>query len=119
MPLCAVTVVSTFSRGGFLAMAAATATYVALHRRRVGLSGPCRDPRNWYLPSVAPIPEGYFDRLETIRHYEERGESLPSVGPTSGVAPWTWRSDNCLEWDSETTRLHTTGMTGHTAGIAN
>lgn len=78
VPLCAFTVVSTFSRGGFLALAAATMTYVALHQRRV----------RWSLSLAAiavvaltfmPIPEGYFDRLSTIRTYDVAGQEDESA----------------------------------------
>jgi putative inorganic carbon (hco3(-)) transporter len=70
VPLCAITVVSTFSRGGFIALAAATLVFVLLQRRRLaalaalGVVG---------LLAVAfvPVPEGYFDRLQTIQTYEE------------------------------------------------
>lgn len=70
VPLCAITVVSTFSRGGFVAMAVATLAFVMLQRRRVmALVG------MMVLAGVAfllvPVPEGYFDRLETIQTYEE------------------------------------------------
>ena len=67
---CGITVVSTFSRGGFLALAVATLVYILLQRRRLvvllslgvvaGIA---------YL--VVPIPQGYLDRLETIHTYEK------------------------------------------------
>jgi putative inorganic carbon (hco3(-)) transporter len=67
------TIVSTFSRAGFLAAAVAVLAFAALQRRRaaalllvaaVGVVA--------YL--VVPIPKGYFDRLETIQTYEDVGE---------------------------------------------
>lgn len=67
------TVISTFSRGGFLALAAATVTFIALQRRRMaGLT---------VLAAVvvvallfAPIPKGYTERLATIQTYDEIDE---------------------------------------------
>ncbi|MDH4062795.1 MAG: O-antigen ligase family protein [Acidobacteriota bacterium] len=83
VPLCGLTVISTFSRGGFLAMVAATATYVALDRRRVGLSLGLAVMLIIGV-SVAPIPEGYLERLETIRTYQE-------VDETSAISrPYFW-----------------------------
>lgn len=70
VPLCAITVVSTFSRGGFLALACATLVYVMLQRRRlVALAGLAIVA----LLAVAfvPVPEGYLDRLQTIQSYDE------------------------------------------------
>ena len=69
IPLSCFGLVSTFSRGAFLALAAGMFVFVLLQRRRV-LS----------IAAVAaaivgstymPIPEGYFNRLETIQTYEE------------------------------------------------
>jgi probable O-glycosylation ligase (exosortase A-associated) len=70
VPLCAITVVSTFSRGGFVALAVATLAFVMLQRRRVmALVGMTVLAGIAFL--VVPVPEGYFDRLETIQTYEE------------------------------------------------
>lgn len=73
IPACAFTVVSTFSRGGFLGLAAALLFYVALHQKRVRLSMAGAAFVVLGL-TFAPIPDGYFDRLETITNYEEIGE---------------------------------------------
>jgi putative inorganic carbon (HCO3(-)) transporter len=73
IPLCAFTVVSTFSRGGFLALAAATLVYIGLHRQRVRLSLSLAAVAVLGL-SFVPIPKGYFDRLETIQTYEKVGD---------------------------------------------
>ena len=73
IPACAFTVVSTFSRGGFLGLAAALLFYVALHQKRVRLSMAGAALVVLGL-TFAPIPDGYFDRLETITNYEEIGE---------------------------------------------
>lgn len=73
VPLCAFTVISTFSRGGFLALTAATLVFIGLHRRRLRLSLALAAVIviGW---SVVPIPDGYFDRLSTIPRYEDIGE---------------------------------------------
>lgn len=69
----AYTIISTFSRAGFLATVASVIMFAALQKRRtaalvsvaaVGLAA--------YL--VVPIPKGYTDRLETIQTYQEIGE---------------------------------------------
>jgi putative inorganic carbon (HCO3(-)) transporter len=73
VPLCSLTVISTFSRAGFLALVAATLVFVALHRRRV---------RSALMVSAlvvgglmfVPLPEGYADRVETIQTYDEVGD---------------------------------------------
>jgi probable O-glycosylation ligase (exosortase A-associated) len=72
-PLCAFTVISTFSRGGFLALAAAALVYIALHQQRLRLSMAAATLAVLAL-MFAPIPEGYFERLETISTYEEINE---------------------------------------------
>ncbi len=74
VPLTAMTVVSTFSRAGFLALSTAALVFILFQRRR------------WLLLSlavaviplvlvVAPIPQRYFDRLQTIRTYNEVDET--------------------------------------------
>ncbi len=73
VPLCIMTVISTFSRAGFLGLCAATVVFVALQRRRMlaffGLA---------LVVAIglvaAPIPLGYFDRVQTIETYREVGE---------------------------------------------
>ena len=70
--LTAFATVATFSRGGFVALCASTFVYVLSQRRRgiatvalcVVLAG---------LPFV-PLPEGYTERLQTIKTYEETDE---------------------------------------------
>ena len=72
-PLCMFAVVGTYSRGGFLALAAATLTFVLLQRRRmpalIGLSTALL-----LLAIFVPIPQSYLDRMQTIRTYDEIGE---------------------------------------------
>jgi len=73
LPLCAMTVVSTFSRAGLLALVAVILTYLFLVRGKA----------RWAIAAgtivvVAivglSLPEGYLDRVETIRTYDEVGD---------------------------------------------
>jgi putative inorganic carbon (HCO3(-)) transporter len=76
IPLCAFTVVSTFSRGGFIALAASTLVYIALHRKRVRLGLMMAAIVVFGLVFV-PMPEGYADRLDTLNSYEnDEGSAL-------------------------------------------
>src|SRR5262245_56718438 len=76
VPLCGFTVISTFSRGGFLALAASTLVYVALHRRRVRLAMSLSAIVVLGLLFV-PMPDGYADRLDTLNSYEnDEGSAL-------------------------------------------
>ena len=80
LPLCVLAVIGTYSRGGFVALAAATLTYILLQRRRIpALTG---------LAVVlvlgalfVPVPQSYLDRLETIRTYDEIGEDSAMSRP--------------------------------------
>jgi probable O-glycosylation ligase (exosortase A-associated) len=73
VPLSAFAIISTFSRGGLLALIAMSLVLIALQRARlrvfaalvlIGLAvGP-----------FIPIPKGYFDRVETIQTYQEIDE---------------------------------------------
>jgi putative inorganic carbon (HCO3(-)) transporter len=70
VPFSAYTIISVFSRAGFLAMLAGGLVMILLQKRRfaillVALSLAALA----YL--VVPVPEGYFDRLETIRTFDE------------------------------------------------
>src|SRR3954453_582588 len=73
VPLCMFAVVGTYSRGGFLALMAASLVFMLLQRRRftalavVAATG-------LVLLTVVPIPQSYLDRLETIQTYKEVGE---------------------------------------------
>lgn len=73
VPLSALTVISTFSRGGFVALAAATLVYVALHQQRVRMALAMAALVALGL-TLVPIPEGYLDRLQTLQTYEEEHE---------------------------------------------
>ncbi len=70
VPLSAFAIVSTFSRAGFLALVAATLTYVLLQKRRAVVLTMLTVGLAIVLPFV-PIPKGYFGRVQTIRTYEE------------------------------------------------
>jgi probable O-glycosylation ligase (exosortase A-associated) len=69
-PLSAFAVVSLFSRGGLLAIAAGAVVLACFQRRRI---------RSVVVLATiivggyffAPIPEGWFERIETIQTYEE------------------------------------------------
>ena len=70
VPLTAMTVISTFSRGGLLALAAGTLVWVLLQKRRV-LAVTAVACAVAVLLAVVPLPTGYVDRLETIQTEEE------------------------------------------------
>lgn len=73
IPLSVITVISTMSRGGLLALGVLAIVLALLQRR----------PLLWTAGIVvaglltfkfAPMPEGYMERMETIRTYDEIGE---------------------------------------------
>lgn len=72
-PLTALAVISTFSRGGFLAVATAGLTLAFLQRQKA---------RGGLIAVVIAVPvitfmvsqDGYLDRLQTIRTYESTNE---------------------------------------------
>lgn len=70
---CVYTVVSTFSRAGFLATVASVIVFAALQRRRIAALSAVAAIGVVVL-LVVPIPKGYFDRIETIQTYEEVNE---------------------------------------------
>ena len=74
VPLTAMTVVSTFSRAGFLALMVSLVVYLLLQRRRLVLllAMVVLVPLG---ALVIPIPAGYVDRLRTITRYEEIQET--------------------------------------------
>ena len=73
VPLCVFAVIGTYSRGGFLSLAAASLTFVVLQRRPVravaGLLAVVG-----VLLLIVPIPKSYVDRLQTMQTYKETGE---------------------------------------------
>lgn len=72
VPLTIVTIVSTYSRGGLLALLAAGFVFILVQERR-GLLLACVAA---LVPVVLliPLPEGYAYRVSTIGTYEEVGE---------------------------------------------
>jgi probable O-glycosylation ligase (exosortase A-associated) len=72
-PLSAVGVISTYSRGSFLALSGAVVAFAALHKRRAvmlsGLAG-----MGVVALLTVPLPDEYFERLESIGTYERIGE---------------------------------------------
>jgi putative inorganic carbon (hco3(-)) transporter len=73
VPLCALTIIGTFSRGGFLALGAAVVTIAYLQQRRLMAVG-ALVTACIVLLLVVPIPQRYFDRMQTIRTYNEVGD---------------------------------------------
>jgi O-antigen ligase len=74
LPLTAFFVFSTFSRSGFIALGVALLSWLSLQRRKF------RTVIGVLLLIMAvvpflPMPEGYLDRLQTIRTFEEEQES--------------------------------------------
>lgn len=72
-PLSALTVVSLFSRGGLLGMAAATLALVAVQKRRflaIGIFSAIALGGLYF----APISDRWFQRMETIRTFEDDQE---------------------------------------------
>jgi probable O-glycosylation ligase (exosortase A-associated) len=73
VPLCTFAVIGTYSRGGFVALAAAAFLFVALQRRpTIAVGGLVTTVVLLLL--VVPIPKSYLDRLQTIQTYQETGE---------------------------------------------
>jgi putative inorganic carbon (HCO3(-)) transporter len=73
VPLAAVAALSTFSRGGFLGLAAAAIVYALLQPRRIlGLAAVAIVA----LPVVLFVSreDGYVERMETIQTYDETNE---------------------------------------------
>jgi O-antigen ligase len=71
--LTVATVVSTFSREGFLALITATGVFLLLQRRRLLMIGVFATVVVIGL-AVMPIPDGYRDRIQTIRTYRDVGD---------------------------------------------
>lgn len=82
VPLCIYTIVSTFSRGGFLGLAAVGLAYVMFHPRRARLLPAivvlCA------LAFVVPLPAGYLDRIATIQELQEDTTDNPREDVTEG-----------------------------------
>jgi probable O-glycosylation ligase (exosortase A-associated) len=66
LPLNLLAIVSTFSRGGALAVATGGATYLLLHKRR-GVALTLVLIGGLAAVSVVPVPQGYLGRMNTLR----------------------------------------------------
>jgi putative inorganic carbon (HCO3(-)) transporter len=64
------TVISTFSRGGFLALGSTALVFVLLQPRAIRKLVVAA-ALAMVAAAVVPIPEGYLDRLQTIDNYDE------------------------------------------------
>jgi probable O-glycosylation ligase (exosortase A-associated) len=73
VPLAAIGVISTFSRGAFLALAAGAIALVLLQRRKM-IAAVLLAAVAVLALSVVPIPSEYFDRMETVRTYQAIGD---------------------------------------------
>jgi O-antigen ligase len=73
VPLCTFAVIGTYSRGGFVALAAVALMFLLLQRRRFTALASLVAVVSVLL-LVVPIPQSYMDRLQTIRTYKETGE---------------------------------------------
>lgn len=111
VPLTALTVISTFSRAGFLALVVSGGVYVLLQRRRSLVIVLCLLVTP-VVVAVAPVPEGYFDRIQTIQTYEEVNETSAlsrlyfwevalnmAADYPLGIGPWQFQ-DRYDEYDT-------------------
>jgi probable O-glycosylation ligase (exosortase A-associated) len=74
VPLSLFGLVSTYSRGGFLALLACGLVFLLLQRRRL-LYLTIAVTAASLLLLIVPIPKGYIDRIQTIESYEEVGDA--------------------------------------------
>jgi probable O-glycosylation ligase (exosortase A-associated) len=74
VPLSAIGVISTYSRGSFLALVAAVAVFAAMQRRRLLILAALGVAAAIALLTI-PVPDAYVARLATIRTYETVGEN--------------------------------------------
>jgi probable O-glycosylation ligase (exosortase A-associated) len=68
--LSVLTVIATFSRGGFLAITVGLVVYALVRRVPIGWIAGAACAAG-LLFTLAPLPEGYTDRLETIQTYKD------------------------------------------------
>jgi putative inorganic carbon (HCO3(-)) transporter len=73
VPLCMFAVIGTYSRGGFLSLAAGLLVFLMLQRRRFTALAALGAVLAVVL-TVVPLPKSYTDRLQTIQTYKEIGE---------------------------------------------
>jgi probable O-glycosylation ligase (exosortase A-associated) len=77
-PLCVLAVVSTFSRGGFLAIAVATLTFIVVQKKRMKVLAGLAVLLGLAYAFV-PIPEEYYVRLDTISASEAEAQQEGSA----------------------------------------
>ncbi|HVD92704.1 MAG TPA: O-antigen ligase family protein [Vicinamibacterales bacterium] len=73
VPLCVFAVIGTYSRGGFVSLAAAALAFVLVQRRPVRAVAALLGAVTIVL-LIVPIPQSYVDRLHTMQTYKETGE---------------------------------------------
>ena len=73
VPLCMFAVIGTYSRGGFLSLAAGLIVFMMLQRRRFTALASLAAVTALVL-TVVPLPKEYTERLQTIQTYKEVGE---------------------------------------------
>jgi putative inorganic carbon (HCO3(-)) transporter len=95
IPLTAYAAISTFSRGGFLALVACIAALAALQRQRIRIFV-IGVPILVAGVALAPVPDGYLDRLQTIRTYQEVGEDSAISRLHFWQVAWTMAKDHPL-----------------------
>lgn len=79
IPLSILTIISTGSRGGLLALGTLAVTMALLQKRRVQwLSGMALAAVLLY--NFAPMPQGYLDRMNTIRSYDQSEDGGSALG---------------------------------------
>jgi putative inorganic carbon (HCO3(-)) transporter len=111
VPLCAYTVISSFARGGFLALVGAVVVYVALHPRRVRLALTLIVLVPLALRFV-PLPAGYLDRIDTIP-LEEAVADTPTDDSEDASSPLEDTAEGRLHfW-----RVAMNMVTAHPLGI--
>ena len=111
LPLCAIAIVSTFSRGGMLAVAAAAVTFVALQRRKV-LALVALTVLLAAGAALVPVSEQYTSRgLPRSTRPRTRGTTRFSVAYTSGAWPCPWCGTGPWGWGYGGIRMPTTGTT--------
>jgi putative inorganic carbon (HCO3(-)) transporter len=73
VPLCMFAVIGTYSRGGFLSIAAALLVFIMLQRRRFTVLAALAVVLALVF-TLVPLPKEYTERLQTIQTYKEVGE---------------------------------------------
>ena len=91
VPLCIFAVIGTYSRGGFLSVAAALFVFLLLQRRRFTALTVVTGVLTLLL-SVVPIPQHYLDRLSTISTYDKQVEvDVEGARESAQSRPHFWK----------------------------